>query len=87
MRVMSTQCVPFLTPEQYLEIERAAETRGEYLAGSMYAMAGATRNHARLVQAFSVLLYSQLRGRECEASSISVCMFPNAALLPIPTCS
>jgi hypothetical protein len=29
-----------MSPEQYLEIERAAETRSKYLAGSMYAMSG-----------------------------------------------
>ncbi len=54
--MMSTQAVPYLTPEQYLEIERAAETRSEYLGGAMYAMAGATRNHGRIVQSMARLL-------------------------------
>src|SRR5277367_1422797 len=31
MKVVLTQVMPFLKPEQYLEIERAAETRSEYL--------------------------------------------------------
>ena len=33
------------TPEQYLEIDRAAEFKSEYLAGEIVAMAGASENH------------------------------------------
>jgi Uma2 family endonuclease len=63
---MSTQAVPYLTPEQYLEIERAAEFRSEYLAGAMYSMAGASVNHGRIVGNTFVLIHQQLQGRECE---------------------
>ena len=36
-----------LTPEQYLEIERAAQdVRSEYYNGRMYAMSGGTHPHA-----------------------------------------
>ena len=66
---MSTQAIPFLTPEQYLEIERAAETRSEYLGGVMYAMAGATRNHGRIVQSISRILHNQLLGSDCEEAT------------------
>jgi Uma2 family endonuclease len=43
---MSTQPKTFLTPEQYLEIERQAEYKNEYLNGEMFAMesGNATRN-------------------------------------------
>ena len=37
---MSTQPMPYLTEEQYLEIERNAEWKSEYLNGEMFAMAG-----------------------------------------------
>jgi Uma2 family endonuclease len=37
---MSASRPPRLTPEQYLEMERAAEFRHEYFNGQMYAMAG-----------------------------------------------
>ena len=30
---MPTDQLPFITPEEYLAIERAAETRSEYFAG------------------------------------------------------
>ncbi len=65
---VSTQAIPFLTPEQYLEIERAAKTRSEYLAGSMYAMSGsspASRTHSS--PNIGTTLGSQLRGRDCFA--------------------
>jgi len=65
---MSTQSVPFLTPERYLEIEREAEFRSEYLGGSMYAMSGASRNHGRIVAAAGSALHNQLRGKTCEAA-------------------
>src|ERR1022692_3628537 len=66
---MSTQQVPYLTPEQYLEIERKAEFRSEYLHGQMFAMAGGTRNHSWIVSNTLSRLVEQLRGRTCGASS------------------
>ena len=73
--MMSTQVVPFLTPEQYLEIERVADTRSEYLGGAMYAMAGSSRNHAYLVMNAGYLLNGQLRGRECAAFATDLRLF------------
>lgn len=72
---MSTQGAPFLTPEQYLEIERAAETRSEYLAGSMYSMAGGSLSHAFITTATLALLHGQLRGRECVSFSTDLRLF------------
>ena len=43
---MSAQPQPRLTPEQYLEMERAAEFRHEFYNGRMYAMAGTSHRHA-----------------------------------------
>ena len=36
---------PRYTPAQYLALERAAETKSEYLNGEIFAMAGASRRH------------------------------------------
>jgi Uma2 family endonuclease len=67
MRVMS--------PEQYLEIERAAETRSEYLAGAMYAMPGSTFDHAYLVSNSLSAFHAQLRGKACVAFATDVRLF------------
>jgi Uma2 family endonuclease len=66
---MSTQVKPLLTPEQYLEIERAAESKSEYFHGRMFAMSGGSLNHARLVRNLIVSLDTQLRGRRCEVAA------------------
>lgn len=62
---MASQPVPFLTPEQYLEIERAAEFRSEYLDGEMFAMSGATARHNIVVNNLGRALYPQLK-RRCQ---------------------
>jgi Uma2 family endonuclease len=56
----------FLTPEQYLEIERKAEYKSEYFGGQMVAMAGASREHCLLSGNLWAILYPQLRTPSCE---------------------
>ena len=63
---MSTQPSSLLTPEQYLEIERKAEYKSEYLAGEMFAMAGASRAHNGLTVNLTVLLHPQVRKSGCR---------------------
>ena len=71
---MSTNPKTFLTPEQYLEIERKAEFKSEYFNGEMFAMAGASLTHNRLVAAVTGDLGQQLRRgpREVLASDMRV---------------
>ena len=59
---MSSQALRYLTPEEYLEIERKAEHKSDYLDGQMYAMAGASINHSRIIANVSATLWTQLRG-------------------------
>jgi Uma2 family endonuclease len=66
---MSTQSKPFLTEEQYLEIERKAEFKSEYYHGEMFAMSGARREHILITDGATAELRQQLRGRSCEAYS------------------
>jgi len=63
---MAAQPQPRLTAEQYLEIERAAEFRHEYFNGRMYAMAGATYRHTKIISNFSRKLGNALEGRPCD---------------------
>ncbi len=59
----------FLTPEEYLEIERKAEFKSEYFDGEMFAMAGASRPHNRIVTNISRVLDTQLLERDCNVYS------------------
>jgi len=68
---MSTQPTRYLTPQQYLEIERAAEFRSEYFNGVMYNMSGGSWRHDRITGDVFRLLGQQLRGRECSVVSSS----------------
>lgn len=49
-----------LTEEQYLEIERLAETKSEFHDGQMFAMAGASPNHALVTASMITLLHRQM---------------------------
>jgi Uma2 family endonuclease len=63
---MSSPKPILLTPGEYLEIERKAEIRSEYIAGRIYAMAGASRRHNLIAGNFLATLKGQLRGKPCE---------------------
>jgi Uma2 family endonuclease len=64
---MSTLPKTYLTPEQYLEIERKAEFKSEYYQGEMFAMSGARRAHNLIAWNTGSSLHRQLKGRPCEA--------------------
>jgi Uma2 family endonuclease len=64
---MTVHTKPYLTPAEYLALERAAESKSEYLDGEMVAMTGASRNHNRITADLGAELLRQLRGRPCEA--------------------
>jgi Uma2 family endonuclease len=65
---MSTLPKTYLTPEQYLEIERKAEYKSEYYRGEMFAMAGAKWNHNLIVAHLIMQLGLQLRSRPCSVT-------------------
>lgn len=58
-----------ITPEEYLEAERASETKHEYYDGEIFAMAGVSENHVLIVGNTFASLHSQLRKRPCKAYS------------------
>lgn len=57
-----------LTPEAYLlqENDNLTEMRQEYVNGLIYAMAGASRDHNRVVRRLMRLLNDHLEGTPCE---------------------
>ncbi len=66
---MSSQPTTYLTPEEYLALERKAEFKSEYIDGEIVAMTGASRKHNLVVVNLTGEISQQLRGRSCEAYS------------------
>jgi Uma2 family endonuclease len=64
---MSSQPKTFLTPEEYLAVERKAEYRSEYFNGEMFAMTGASRKHNLIALNVAGECRQQLKGQPCEA--------------------
>jgi Uma2 family endonuclease len=67
---MSAQSQPRLTPEQYLELERAAiDVRSEYYNGRMYAMSGGTHTHAIVIGNLARRLGNALEKGPCVVTT------------------
>lgn len=66
---MPSQPKPYLTPEQYLALERTAAYKSEYFRGEMFAMAGASPMHVLIVSNIVAILHGQLRHRPCTVYS------------------
>jgi Uma2 family endonuclease len=63
---MSTQLDNYLTPEEYLALERSAEQKSEYVDGAAFAMSGASLRHNTIVANVIAELVQQLKGRNCR---------------------
>ena len=66
---MSSQPTIFLTPDEYLELERKAERKSEYFQGEMFAMAGASPRHVEIVMNLGFALRRQVTGGPCRVYS------------------
>jgi Uma2 family endonuclease len=56
----------WISADEYLEGERRAEVRHEYVDGRVYAMAGASDDHNRIAGNIFAELRERLRGQRCE---------------------
>jgi Uma2 family endonuclease len=65
----AAQPIGAMSYAEYLELEREAETKHEYVNGQVYAMAGGTTEHARLAMRFGAQLLQSLGTRSCEVFS------------------
>jgi Uma2 family endonuclease len=66
---MAGALAPFqhlISVEEYLEGEKVSEIRHEYVDGSVYAMAGGSDDHNRIVLNITSELREALRGKRCE---------------------
>lgn len=56
----------YLSPEEYLTLERRAEFKSEYVDGVMYAMAGGSERHNLIAANVIIAIGVQLRDRPCR---------------------
>jgi Uma2 family endonuclease len=63
---MSSLPTYYLTPEEYLAIEREAEYKSEYVDGVRYAMAGGSERHNLIAANTIIAIGIQLRNRPCR---------------------
>jgi Uma2 family endonuclease len=66
---MSAQSVPYLTPQEYLEIEEKADYKSEYFNGQMWPLGGERPEHNLIAGNCSGELHSALKGRFLVLSS------------------
>ncbi len=59
----------WISPEEYLNIERRATCRSEYVHGEMFAMAGATRQHNRISSNVVSEINQRIKSRDCNIYS------------------
>jgi Uma2 family endonuclease len=59
----------YLTPAEYLAFERQSDIKHEYFQGELFAMAGASRQHARIATNLAYLFVGQMKGRPCDVFS------------------
>ena len=57
---------PYVTPEEYLALERNAESKSEYLDGEISAITGASKNHNLIAGNVFSALKQHLREKPCE---------------------
>ncbi|MEI9945253.1 MAG: Uma2 family endonuclease [Chitinophagaceae bacterium] len=56
----------FISPEKYLEMERASEEKHEYYKGEVFAMSGASWQHNVIVKNINTLILPFLKGKPCD---------------------
>lgn len=66
---MTCSSSALLTEEEYLDFERASDTRHEFLSGRIYSMAGASREHNLITGNVAGEIRAQLKGKPCETYS------------------
>ena len=69
---MSPQIQPYISPQEYLRLERLSEYKSEYVNGQIFAMTGASRKHNLITTNISSSLHTQLKGRPCEVYAVNM---------------
>src|SRR5437899_1180719 len=61
-----------ITVDDYLAGEEISETKHEYIAGTVYAMAGSTIEHNQIAQNIAFAARPHLRGKPCRVLMLDV---------------
>ena len=69
---MSQLIKTYVSPQEYLKLERQAEYKSEYLNGEIFAMTGASRKHNLITTNISSSLHDQLKNRTCEVYAVDM---------------
>ena len=79
---------PFVTPEEYLRLEREAPYKSEYFAGEIFAMAGGSPAHSVICASAIRELGNLLKGNRCAPydSNLRI-FFPSTGLYSYPDAS
>jgi Uma2 family endonuclease len=56
----------YVSPEEYLEMERASEEKHEYYNGEVFTMSGATIRHNSIVTNINGIIIPFLKGKNCK---------------------
>lgn len=56
----------YISEQEYLEGEKISEIKHEYVDGNVFAMAGASKNHQRIIANLARHLGNHLNGSSCE---------------------
>lgn len=79
---------PYITPEEYLRLERAAEYKSEYFAGEIFATAGGKASHSLISANVIGELRHSMKGKGCVPydSNLRI-MIPTTGLYTYPDVS
>lgn len=66
---------PKISVVDYLEGEKISEVKHEYIDGEVYAMAGTSKNHNRIIGNLLNKLSAHLRGSDCEPFFVDIKVF------------
>lgn len=63
---------PLLSEAEYLALEETSSVKHEYVAGTLYALAGTTRRHNRIAMNIGARLWEAARGTPCRVAMADV---------------
>ncbi len=70
--MLSPQRNDFISIADYLKSELISDTKHEYLDGQVYAMAGASKNHQRIIANMVATFVQRLRDTPCDTFSSDI---------------